>query len=114
MPAEVRPALRAHAFKHEGLICKNDSLVCKHCGFKFKSTKLSVVKTHISSKNHIAQSNRITNRELDFGVGKLQEEFVTDLVQSFARSNIPLQKVAIPDLSLFLYGLNRTVYTLQV
>ena len=103
MPATVTPLKRAHEFKNEGIVVKGGKLICKHCGYAFKTTKKSCIETHVESISHKSQANRnSTNRELDFSVNEVQDDFVKDLVLTFARTNIPLQKVAHPELRKFV------------
>ena len=103
MPPPITPLKRAHEFQNEGIVVKNGKLVCKHCSYSFNTTKKSCIETHVESKSHKSQANRNnTNRELDFNGNQVQEEFVQDLVLTFARANIPLQKVAHPELRKFV------------
>lgn len=98
----VTPEQRVREYGDNILIVRYRKLQCKSCMYQFTSTKKSVIDCHIRSLHHQRNEMRCgANRTLDFGSQSVNASLVNDLILTFARANIPLEKLANEDLRKF-------------
>lgn len=92
------PQKRINEFQNPNLIIKRQHLYCSLCKTAIDHTRKSSIKQHLETKLHKDNEQRSKQQPPDDD----DEDVITDTIEAFSSSNIPLNKLTNPKFRAYL------------